>query len=268
MSARGSAAALAGLGGPLSDERPRGDQIRERLESLAVELGAGARLPSDRSLADHFGVARMTVRAEIRRLAVDGVVEVEPGRGTFVAREPRLVPEWGTSYTLAARAARGRPETTLVERAVRGADERTARLLEIPIGDPVLALGRLRALDGRPIGVERVSIPLALFPGLEDRDLAEGSLYEILAAEWGLVRAASSGRAAGQLPSAVDAALLGITAQDPCLTVQMTSTDASGRVFETGRSIYRADRYEIGITLLHGAGDAPAGAQDGRRRSS
>lgn len=252
--ARRDQEALAELSAELSPDRPRGDQIRERLEALAVRWGAGARLPSDRLLADHFGVARMTVRTEIKRLAIDGVVEVEQGRGTFVSRTPRLAPAWGTSYTLAARAAQGRPQTTLTEKTVQGADERTARLLEIAVGDPVLMLVRVRSFDDRPIGIERVSLPLALFPGLEDHALDDVSLYEVLDTGWGLVRAASTGRAAATLPTETDASLLGITSRDPCLTVQMTSTDTAGRVFETGRSTYRADRYEIGISLMHGTG--------------
>lgn len=257
--------ALASLPREFTTDRPRGDQIRERLEALAVRLGAGARLPSDRRLAEHFDVARMTVRTELKRLAIDGVVEVEQGRGTFVARGPRLAPSWGTSYTLAARAAKGEPQTVLVERQLREADERTARLLEIGVGDAVLALTRLRAFDGRPIGIERVSIPLALFPGLEVVELERVSLYELLADRWGLVRAGSTGRAAATLPSEADATLLRITTRDPCLTIQMTSTDSSGRIFEAGRSTYRADRYEIGISLLHDPNADETPSKDSQR---
>lgn len=235
----------------LSADRPRGDQVRERLQALAHRLGPGATMPSDRQLADHFGVARMTVRSEVKRLAIDGVLEVVHGSGTYVARTPRLAPEWGTSYTLAARAAKGEPSTTLLQRASGGADPDTARLLEVPPGSPILTLTRLRALDGRPVGIERVSLPLGRFHGLDEVDLETASLYEVLSERWGLVRASSSGRAAATLPSESDAALLGLAVRDPCLVVQMVSVDADGAVFEIGRSVYRADRYEIGIDIVH-----------------
>ncbi len=250
---RHRSADIASLGLPaeLRPDRPRGDQIRELLEDLANRLGPGATIPSDRGLAEHFGVARMTVRTEVKRLVIDGVLEVEHGRGTFVARTPRLAPEWGTSYTLAARAAKGEPRTTLLESVRAGADPATSELLRIPAGAPVLTLTRLRALDDRPIGIERVTIPLDRFPGLDEVDLEKVSLYEILAERWGLVRATSTGRAAATLPSEADAALLGVTTRDPCLVVQMVSTDAADVVFEVGRSVYRADRYELGINLQH-----------------
>ncbi|MDQ0615332.1 GntR family transcriptional regulator [Microbacterium sp. W4I4] len=243
------------LRGELSEERPRGDQIRERLEDLAARLGPGTIIPSDRQLAEHFGVARMTVRTEIKRLTFDGVLEVEQGRGTFVSSAPRFAPEWGTSYTFSARAAQGEPSATLVQSAATAADARTAGLLRIREGDPVFTLTRLRALDGRRVGVERVSIPLSRFPGLEEVNLENTSLYRVLAERWGLMRGGSTGRVAATLPSESDAALLGVTVRDPCLVVQMISTDADGVVFEVGRSVYRADRYEVGIDLMHSRAD-------------
>lgn len=240
----------------LSTTRPLGEQIRELLEALARQLGPGATMPSDRQLAEHFGVARMTVRSEVKRLEVDGVVEVIPGSGTFVARMPRLAIEWGTSYTLGARAA-GTPSTVLLQSTSGYADIDTAHLLRITTGAPVLTLTRLRALDGRPIGIEHVSLPLERFPGLDEVDLGNVSLYEVLAERWGLERASSTGRAAATLPSESDASLLGLTRRDPCMVVHMTSIDAAGEVFETGRSLYRADRYEVGIDIVHS--DGPQG---------
>src|SRR5215469_8097500 len=55
----------------------------------AIALGAfepGARLPTERTLADRLGVSRMTVRAAMRILASDGLVTTVRGRtgGTVV----------------------------------------------------------------------------------------------------------------------------------------------------------------------------------------
>lgn len=41
-------------------------------------------LPNEYALADWYGVSRPTVRAAIRILVADGMVEVQPGKGTFV----------------------------------------------------------------------------------------------------------------------------------------------------------------------------------------
>jgi DNA-binding FadR family transcriptional regulator len=45
---------------------------------------AGPKLPSERELADRFGLSRPVVRVAMRGLAERGLVEVQPGRGAFV----------------------------------------------------------------------------------------------------------------------------------------------------------------------------------------
>ncbi|WP_205193364.1 winged helix-turn-helix domain-containing protein, partial [Burkholderia sp. LMG 13014] len=54
-------------------------QIHAMVAAGAFE--AGARLPSERSLADQFGVSRTQVREAIIALEVQGVVEVRIGSG-------------------------------------------------------------------------------------------------------------------------------------------------------------------------------------------
>src|ERR1700754_2295075 len=73
----------------LSRSAPKGQQLREILEGLLAELEPGSALPSERELAERYGVARMTVRGEIDRLTQEGVTYRIHGRGTFVA-EPRV----------------------------------------------------------------------------------------------------------------------------------------------------------------------------------
>src|SRR5574338_70503 len=58
---------------------------------------AGAQLPSEKVLAERFGVSRAVIREAISRLKADGWVETRQGAGAFVAPQPgrgtfRLVP--------------------------------------------------------------------------------------------------------------------------------------------------------------------------------
>ncbi|MBN3818873.1 FadR family transcriptional regulator [Paraburkholderia sp. Se-20369] len=58
-------------------------QIHAMVAAGAFE--AGARLPSERSLADQFGVSRTQVREAIIALEVQGIVEVRVGSGIYVS---------------------------------------------------------------------------------------------------------------------------------------------------------------------------------------
>ncbi|MFV0309560.1 MAG: FadR/GntR family transcriptional regulator [Desertimonas sp.] len=55
-----------------------------RLRVARGDLRPGDRLPSERDLAQHFGVSSPTVREAMRVLATMGVVEVRHGSGTYV----------------------------------------------------------------------------------------------------------------------------------------------------------------------------------------
>lgn len=58
------------------------EQIEESVR--AGNLKAGDRLPSERELGEQFGVSRTAIREAVKALTQKGLVEVYPGRGTFI----------------------------------------------------------------------------------------------------------------------------------------------------------------------------------------
>src|SRR5262245_33721079 len=62
------------------------NRVTGRIETLIVEgrLHPGQRLPSERELADQFGVSRTVVREAVRGLVAKGLLEVRPGSGTLI----------------------------------------------------------------------------------------------------------------------------------------------------------------------------------------
>lgn len=66
------------------------DVVRERLETLILEgvFKAGQKLPTERTLAEQFGVSRPTVRAAIQALAARGMLSSRQGGGTYVNVDP------------------------------------------------------------------------------------------------------------------------------------------------------------------------------------
>src|SRR5690606_34561911 len=69
------------------------EKIMQNIAELIVkgELPSGSRLPSERERSDMFGVARAPVREALRAMALIGFVNIQPGRGTFVARREEQV---------------------------------------------------------------------------------------------------------------------------------------------------------------------------------
>ncbi|HSI60527.1 MAG TPA: FadR/GntR family transcriptional regulator [Ideonella sp.] len=71
---------------PPAETRRLYRQIAEQISRLieSGEAGIGARLPSERDLAERLGVSRPSVREAIIALEVEGAVEVRGGAGVFV----------------------------------------------------------------------------------------------------------------------------------------------------------------------------------------
>jgi DNA-binding FadR family transcriptional regulator len=65
-------------------------RVESEIRGLIVEgkLAPGAKLPSERVLADRLAASRTTVRLILVKLGAEGLVRAEHGRGYFVC-EPR-----------------------------------------------------------------------------------------------------------------------------------------------------------------------------------
>jgi GntR family transcriptional regulator len=237
---------LAELPTELRTDRPKGDQIREILEKLTRSLAVGTVLPSERVLAERFGVARMTVRQEVDRVVAEGLAARRPGGGTFVA-EPRPTRILASSFSQDMIDRGITPGSKVLEHRVGAADEELAREIEEPVGTPVLHLVRLRTADGEPMAVERTALSLRRWPGLDEVDFAEKSLYGELSSRWGVALGMVSASIVAAPPDPIDAQLLEIDSTTPCLIITSAPRTANDQVIEFGRSVYRSDRYDITV---------------------
>jgi GntR family transcriptional repressor for pyruvate dehydrogenase complex len=79
--------------------RGRVEAVMRQMETALLDGSwpAGARLPSERELAAHYGVARNTVREAIQRLAARGLLQSRHGTGVFVTEQLRtgVASPWG-----------------------------------------------------------------------------------------------------------------------------------------------------------------------------
>ena len=62
-------------------------EIRAELNELLNEFYPGQKIPSERVLAERFGVARMTLRHAIETFILEGKLERRPGSGTYISNQ-------------------------------------------------------------------------------------------------------------------------------------------------------------------------------------
>ncbi|MDQ2738779.1 MAG: GntR family transcriptional regulator [Actinomycetota bacterium] len=218
------------------------------LESLAARLDSGAALPSERQLADSFGVARMTVRNEIKRLAADGVLVIRRGSGAYVPQTPPPPLAVGYSFSREMRRRGLDPGSIVLEHNVLLVTSRLAKLLEAPVDSDALRIVRIRTADESAMSIERTTVSLERFPGLQEVDFSQASLYDTLRDNYGIEPGSVTARATAVNPTEEESELLGIGSSDPCLVLNTLQRDRDGLVIEAGRSIYRGDKYDIDIS--------------------
>jgi GntR family transcriptional regulator len=227
---------------------PKYHQLQEILLDLVeAELGVDAPIPSERELAERFSLSRMTVRQAIDGLVVEGRLYRVQGKGTFVARQKTDLQIRLASFTEDMRSRGMRASSRVLAFERLAATPQLARDLEIPVGEHILRLERLRFADGIPMSVERTHVPERLVPGLLDTGLV-GSLYAALQEQYGLVLDWGEQTIEAMTPDPADAALLEIGPEVPVLWMRRYSYAGHQRV-EYASSAYRSDRYQLWVPL-------------------
>ena len=189
--------------------QPHYRQIEQALRERIATLRPGERLPSDAELCAEFGVSRMTARNAMQRLAEDGLIAREPGRGSFVAEPPahRRANRLMTFTQEMLRAGRV-PSSRVLTRVIRPSSTAEAASLGIPSRQPVVHLRRLRLADGEPIALESAVLIGACANAVMTADLVNGSLHETLGRA-GFVLRRGTGTISAAAATAEDARLLG-----------------------------------------------------------
>lgn len=221
------------------------------------ELGVDQILPSEREIAERFGVARMTVRHAVDRLVAEGRVYKVLGKGAFVARPRLVMPLTLTSFTEDMLERGLRPGSVEITRRMEPADHELGSLLQVDEGEPLHVLERLRLADGEPLAVERSHVVARRTPGLLDESLADRSLYGVLEQRYGLLIDGGDQTIGAGLADGADAALLHIPLGREVLRFRRRSM-AAGAPLEYAVSTYRGDRYQLRVSFGPGAATGPA----------
>jgi GntR family transcriptional regulator len=222
--------------------RPLYRQVRDVLVQRIADgvWQAGAVLPSEPDLAADLGVSQGTVRKALDEMEVENFVVRRQGRGTYVASHDearilfqffKLIPDSGSAEF---------PESRIVDVTTRPADTRAARVLDLRAGARIVRIERVRSLAGRLCVFETITLPSALFPAIEKRDLPN-NLYELYRSRFGVTIVRATEHLKAIAAKRHEAGHLGIKVGTPLLSVDRTAIAIDGRPVEWRVSLCLTD---------------------------
>ena len=227
------------------------EKLRRTMLS-AIGSGAllpGARLGSERELAEKYAVNRATLRQVLAALQEAGLVRRVPGRagGTFISHAKvdrdlsRIV---GVPAYLARQGYVA--GTRILSTQIAVADQTTRTALRLEPDALVIVIRRIRLADGMPISLDHGQFPADRFPGLLEMPLG-GSMYELFEKEFSTLAADAEELIEVVKATDDEAGLLSVEPETPLLSVTRTTFDENGLPFEFSCDLFRADRTRITV---------------------
>src|SRR4030065_461532 len=153
------------------------DIIKKKIETR--EWDVGFQIPTEEDLCKTYGVSRATVRSAIAELVREGYLFRQQGKGTFVKqvvsdilvmltnfRELMLEP--GVEFSTEVRI-----QTTMMPLGTIG------NLLNISLDKHIIYIKRITVVDGKPVIIQEIHIPLHICPDLLHENVAVNSLFSL-----------------------------------------------------------------------------------------
>jgi GntR family transcriptional regulator len=239
------------------------EELRRRIVADINAGLPGAKLGSERDLAEHYKTSRSRLRQVLAALEEAGLVHRAIGRsgGIFISHvqvQRSLSDVVGVPAFLVNQGYVA--GTRVLSTKIAPPDRTSQKALRLGANDFVVEIQRVRLADGSPISLELAQFPADAFPGLLEQPLS-GSIYEILEKQYGLVTSQAEERIEAVNATADEASILGIKAKSALLLITRTTYDQRGIPCEFSRDLFRGDRTRLAVTV-HGRGigvQSPAG---------
>ena len=232
---------------PLTAGVTRWRQIAENLsQDIAEARFAEGRLPTEPELAARFGVNRHTIRRAIGMLADQGLVRVEQGRGTFVAKghiDYLIGRRTRFSANLRREGREGRHRVVSATRSE--ADAATAQDLTLAPGAPIVEIEAVGEVDGVPVSYAIHRFPAERFAALPKAFAQSLSVTSALAACGVADYTRRSTRLLARMPDEREARFLDQPVSRPVLQADAVNVDLHGVPIQRSMTLFSGDRVQI-----------------------
>jgi GntR family transcriptional regulator len=221
---------------------------------LREQLGEGrfaGGLPGELALAGQFGVARVTVRKALERLAAEGLIDRAAGRGT-VPRPRAAAParqRMQLTGLLENIVSMGlRTKATVLSCEVIAASDAVAQALQIAPGALVQKAVRVRSTSAGPLSLITTHVPATLARGFGRRELAKQPILLLLEASGVRIGRAVQTLSA-RLADAEAAQRLDVQVGSALMAVTRLIFDDADQPVQWLHGLYRPDRYQYEMQL-------------------
>ena len=229
----------------MSEPAPLYQRVKDHIlgQIRAGALAAGARVPSENELVEHFRISRMTANRALRELSADGFLSRVPGVGTFVKERPARSSLMELRNIAEEIAARGHRHSSQIERRETiAATKALVEEFEFETTAPLFHLVMLHKENGIPVQLEaRYVNPLAA-PHFLDQDFSVTTPTAYLLAAVPVDELEHTVEAV--MPARRQQQLLGIATHEPCLALHRRSW-SGGQVVTVATLLYPASRYAL-----------------------
>jgi len=198
------------------------------------DWGPGQAMPSEQALALELGVSQGTVRKAMDALAAQSLIVRQQGKGSFVAehtQEHALYRFFRLSRP-APDGARVTPELGVARIRRRPASHAEQSTLELAKGEQIVEIRRTRLVDKMPAIVEKILLPLSLFPDIDSSAALPNTLYSLYQGVYGVSVAEVREELRAVLANKRDARSLGLSPGAPLLQIDRVAIGLDGRRVE------------------------------------
>ena len=210
-------------------------------------------IPSERELAEKYHLNRVTVRHTLDELAKEGLILKRKGQPTVIIPSLHMERDYANELISFSEEMERKgllPSSKVLLFEKRHADKNISEKLNIPKGEEIVVLERVRYGNGESFNLGISYLPLSFCPSIFDYDFNRESLHHVLRSAFGINLVMSYESFEPALPTEREARLLEIPVCSAILSMEGITYSSDGRIVEYFVLKFRGDKAKITVKVF------------------